>query len=157
MTGLKRETMDKDGFKKALTDAGFSCSMKNGIPTVHASDKKVVSAVKKLAKELSYTESFGIVFDGGASLDGSDDVDEPAADMEVTEVLEESDGQTATEEPVNTESEPIEEVSESNLHSQPSLFDDFEDFDFVCEKDRTSCRGTSKDGALLEVTPKVDN
>jgi hypothetical protein len=33
----------------------------------------------------------------------------------------------------------------------------FDDFDFVCDKSRSSCYGTAKDGAKLEVKPTVDN
>jgi len=52
---------------------------------------------------------------------------------------------------------PDERINYALSHIACPNGNDFEDFDFVCEKDRTSCRGTSKDGALLEVTPKVDN
>ena len=127
----KRKNMDKEGFRKALVDAGYSCLLKNGIPTVQTSDKKAISAVRKLAKELSYNESFGIAFNGTASLDDLTEDSEPLVEeTEPAEPAEEVSEEVSEKMPETKDDEPVvEESSSSELLSQPSIFDAFDDFD----------------------------
>lgn len=141
--------MQKDDFLKALKAAGYSCNMKNGVPTVHATEKGVLKAVKKLAKELSYEQSFGVALDGGFTEEEidtdsekesgievlEDSVDEPAKD-ELTEKPAENPSEDmaeaageSLEEDTESKAVPSSDSEADSIYNQPSLFDMFDDFD----------------------------
>ena len=124
--------MDKEGFLKALKAAGFVCSLKDGVPTVHSMNKKDISTVKKLAKDSEYIESFGIVFDGGNVVE---DDSESVSDQEenVAEALEDTldNGVSEDATPVeDTEKELSSNVpDDQSFYSEPNIFDMFDGFD----------------------------
>ena len=121
--------MNKEEFKQALRDKGYSCTDKNGVPTVHSSDKKVIQAIKKLAKELSYEESFGVVFDDSVSIEDEDINPDPADETLESTGTEESQ-KAAGDEKTSKDNDTSDASDDSAIYNQPSLFDDmFDAFD----------------------------
>lgn len=108
--------MDKETFCKALVDAGFNCEFKNGIPTVHADNKKAIAGVRKLKKELGYDQSFGIIFDGARSPEVLDKSSEDS--------VENTNPDVEAEENISIESESVA-VAELESVNSFDLFDEF--------------------------------
>lgn len=125
--------MDKTQFIVVLQNAGYICDMKDGIPTVHTNNKKIIKDVRNIAKEYGYNSSFGIIFDGAVALPNDN-----AANTDTGTSLSIDAGvgpfirtnKTDTILPV-TDSENVEANEESfdNTGAEPSLFDLFADFD----------------------------
>lgn len=125
--------MDKTQFTVVLQNAGYICDMKDGIPTVHTDNKKIIKDIRNLAKEQGYDSSFGIIFDGAVVLPdentgGADTGETLSVEVEKEPVTGLSKADAIL--PI-TASENVEADAKSydNISSEPSLFDLFADFE----------------------------